>query len=152
MVKSEKGFTFVEVCVCVVIASILAFTGAVVYRSNHKKAIISEGLQLVSQIKEEEDIRMSFNDTGDARNNFKAIDRTDCYTFVQDTFTIIATVIDARINKYFKSFEVLNENSPGESLSAGEYKIKAYYGAIATIVLKGYESKPYEIETYWNNY
>jgi prepilin-type N-terminal cleavage/methylation domain-containing protein len=145
MLKSNKGFSLAELAITLVIASVLVFIGSTVYKANEHKAVLAEGLQLISTIKEQEDLKMSFNDTGNLSNNFVAIAETDFYVFRQDSFTIAAVEIDARINKYFKKFKVDVDNSGGQS----RYIASAFYGNKATVIISGFDTAPYVLETIW---
>ncbi|MDR1941004.1 MAG: prepilin-type N-terminal cleavage/methylation domain-containing protein [Endomicrobium sp.] len=143
MLKSKDGFSLAELAITLVITSVLIFIGSTVYKANEHKAVIAEGLQLISTIKEQEDLRMAFNDSGDLSKNFVAIPETDFYVFQQDSFTIATIEIDARINKYFRKFQVRVDPSEGS------YVAEAYYDAKATVILSGSDSSPYVLETIW---
>ncbi|MDR1195187.1 MAG: prepilin-type N-terminal cleavage/methylation domain-containing protein, partial [Endomicrobium sp.] len=58
--KNIKGFTLVEVVITTIIVSILSLAGTAVYRRYLDNAKYSEGLQLIQNIKEQQDLALSF--------------------------------------------------------------------------------------------
>jgi prepilin-type N-terminal cleavage/methylation domain-containing protein len=89
--KNKKGFSFLELIVVVIIITILAANGAIVYSKFIKRTMIAEGKMLVSSIEKIE--RLYKAESGD-------------YKQFADTSYSKIPEIDARANKYFQTFSV----------------------------------------------
>ena len=105
IIKSSKGFTFLEVMVVVVIIAILAgawfFTG----KGHVKIAMANEGRALIDKIVAQEKIYRV------QKSDFFLTDRVE---FSKDL------KIDARQNKYFKEFKIVRtKNSSGTETRDG---------------------------------
>ena len=91
--KRAKGFTLVELVIVIVIVGILSIVAVPIYRGYTRKAMASEGKALLGTIQTSE--RVIFAET--AQFLQRAIANTGIDTELD---------VDARANKYFKTFSV----------------------------------------------
>lgn len=88
--KSNKGFTLVELVIVIVIVAILSVVGATVYNGYVRQAIFTEGKTLVGAMVQAQKLFYMQNNTF-----------YECWGDFEPELDI-----DARYNKYFKWFEV----------------------------------------------
>ncbi len=91
MTKLNRGFTFIELIITIAIFSILVSISLFSYRRFVKDAMISEGKLLISSIAKIQ--KLSYTEAGG-------------YTAISETSYSNVPEIDARFNKYFKTFSV----------------------------------------------
>lgn len=105
IIKSCKGFTFIEVMVVIVIISILAVAWFFTGRGHVKIAMTNEGRALIDKIVAQEKIYRV------QRSDFFLTDRVEFSRELK---------VDARQNKYFKEFEIVRtQNGLGTETQEG---------------------------------
>ncbi|MBQ3834983.1 MAG: prepilin-type N-terminal cleavage/methylation domain-containing protein [Elusimicrobia bacterium] len=104
--KKTKGFTLVELIIVIVIVGILSIVAVPVYKGYTKKAMGTEGKSLLGSIATAE--RVYF-----AEYNYYCENKDSNGTTITDGVTSYNKVldIDARNNKYFKSFKIDTDSS-----------------------------------------
>ena len=97
IIKSKKGFTLVELVIVIVIVGILSVISVPIYRGYVEKAMMTEGKVLIGAIgKAELAYHVEHGYFADTEGN--------------DQERLSAIDIDARGNKYFKSFYIESGN------------------------------------------
>lgn len=93
--KNKKGFSLIELVIVLVVVAILAIVSAVIYKGYVRKAKMVEGKTLLNTIADSLDVYYSDNET---------------YLNISFTSTNNTLMVDARPNKYFRTFQVENKN------------------------------------------
>ena len=103
--KKAKGFTLVELVIVIVIVGILSIVAVPIYRGYTRKAMASEGRALLGTIQTAQKVYY-----------------TEFATFAAvPSFTNFTTIIDvdARPNKYFRSFQVSTAADAWTAITTG---------------------------------
>lgn len=154
MTKSNRGFTFVEVAITVVIFVILALTSVGGYRITVRKAVVTEGLHFLQQIKDHEDLVMAFSGTDPSTQQF---DYTNGEVKEHEfEYALEKSVLSTDKNKYFKSFMIEKKKDAGDTNDG--YVAYAYYreggelngNKIATVSITGGTEKQFVTATEWH--
>jgi len=113
--KKAKGFTLVELVIVIVIVGILSIVAVPIYRGYTRKAMASEGRALLGTIQTAQKVYY-----------------TEFAKFATITNTNFTTIIDvdARPNKYFRSFAV---TADGDDWSASTSGVDSASGISITI-------------------
>ncbi|MCL2143882.1 MAG: prepilin-type N-terminal cleavage/methylation domain-containing protein [Endomicrobia bacterium] len=118
MINNNRGFTFVEVAITVIIVSMLSIIGVFVYKKHIDNAKYNEGMRLLELIKEQQDLALSFASDNSNPFIFKFYDENDI--LVADKDVIVSSTVmfnrkDQNLgyfrvypqhNKYFKRFKI----------------------------------------------
>lgn len=124
--KNNKGFTMVELGIVFVIIGILTLNSVMAYRKFVKDAMISEGKMLASSIAKIQ--KLYHAESGD----YHAIAETSYNTVPE---------IDARFNKYFKTFSVEVPGTYQNSIFTVVTKSETNVLVGIEIVLHAFENK-----------
>ena len=95
--KNKKGFSLIELVIVLVIVAILAIVSGLIYKGYVRKAKMVEGKTLLNTISDALDVYYSDNETYLNIANFTSTNNT--------------LMVDARPNKYFRTFKVENKTS-----------------------------------------
>jgi len=145
-IKCCAGVTIIELATTVILVSILSFAGFAVYNNHEFKIKAAEGLVLLNLIKERQELSYDFSDatgTGGFKNTGGTV--VSVFTFddaITPTSASDKFIVDARNNKYFTSFKIIQE-------SDGGYTAEAYYeqasGKVVVAKLTAHPSAEYEV-------
>jgi len=113
--KKAKGFTLVELVIVIVIVGILSIVAVPIYRGYTRKAMASEGRALLGTIQTAQKVYYT--------------EFAKFATIANTNFTTIIDV-DARPNKYFRSFAV---SASGDDWSASTSGVDSASGISITI-------------------
>lgn len=102
--KKTKGFTLVELVIVIVIVGILSIVAVPIYRGYTRKAMASEGRALLGTIQTAQKVYY-----------------TEFATFATVGGTNFTTIIDvdARPNKYFRTFGVTGNGTEWSAITSG---------------------------------
>ncbi len=118
----RKGFTLVELVIVIVIVGILSIVAVPIYRGYTRKAMATEAKSLLGSIQIAEKVYYAANSV-----YFKT---TGATSYAEDLD------VDARANKYFKTFTISSKDTNGfEASTTGETGGAA---ANISITLKGF--------------
>ena len=123
--KNNKGFTFVELMVVVIIVSILSLVSVAVYRGYINKAKMAEGEALLRAIADAEEIYYAANDVYLLRDSYgSALLQKNANT--DKNFNI-----NAGTNKYFTTFKI-----SGNAASSAVIETKDSSGITLKLTIK----------------
>ena len=101
--KTSKGFTLVELVIVIVIVGILSIVAVPIYRGYTRKAMASEGKALVGSVQTSQ--KIYFAEYGNFYDGVNMLATSD-YDATVD--------VDARANKYFKTYAITTNNVAGD--------------------------------------
>jgi len=127
MKNASKGFSLVELTITIVIFSILVSISLFSYRRFVKDAMISEGKMLISSIAKIQ--KLYHAESGD-------------YHTISETSYSTVPEIDARFNKYFKTFSVQVPGTYPNSIFTVITKSEHNVLADVEIVLHAFDNSP----------
>ncbi|MDR2425981.1 MAG: prepilin-type N-terminal cleavage/methylation domain-containing protein [Endomicrobium sp.] len=127
-----KAFTLVEVIITTVIISILSLCGVTVYRKHLDNVKYNEGLRLIQNIKEQEDLALSFakDDLDESPFIYTQDVITTTFTFDRNPQNLGTFYIYPHNYLYFRSFEIRKPSTEEENthnIKGYAYVVETYY-------------------------
>jgi len=108
--RKSKGFTLVELIIVIVIVGILSIVAVPMYRDRARKAIAAEGIKLVETVR----------DSIDAYNAINPGALLPAPSGGVMNFGASVGEVDARANKYYRTFTVTNGGYPYTITATGQ--------------------------------
>ena len=112
--NKSRAFTFTEVVISVVIAGILAAGTSYFYRKHVDQGKYAEGMTVLNEIKDQQDLCLSFMTDSSTVSPFEYIGDgvlVSSWVFSRKAQGMGTFTIDVTNNKYFNKFEIRNVSS-----------------------------------------